>query len=314
MATSQKDTQKKQLNLKTVTVGDLTWVDITQPTKETADYLAETYNFHPMDMEDSLSVRQLSKIEEYPSYLFVVFHFQVYEKMTRISTRRQWSAFVGDKFLITMHPTELKTVDDIFRECELSADVRQEYLGHGSGFLLYQILDRLLDTYFPVLDKIASLLSSIEDNVFNEQIEAAQELSILRRDIITQRQVIVPTRTLLTELEGKIKRFAKIDLSAYFSDLLDHINKVCDTLDENTEVIEVFKDADFILSSYRANRGIRVISIMLAIGLTLLTVFGLYGMFAQLKNGNILAFVVLLILAMALIGVLLFTFSRRRLI
>src|ERR1035437_3758101 len=114
MVTSQKDTPKKQVNLKTITVGDLTWVDIVQPTKETADYLAETYNFHPMDLEDALSVRQLSKIEEYPQYLFVVLHFQVYEKMTRISTRRQWCAFVGDKFLITLHPAELKSVDDIF--------------------------------------------------------------------------------------------------------------------------------------------------------------------------------------------------------
>ena len=178
MATSQKDAQKKQINLKTLTVGDLTWVDIVQPTKETAEYLAEQYNFHPMDLEDALSVRQLSKIEEYPQYLFVVFHFQVYEKMTRISTRRQWSAFVGDKFLITLHPAELKAVDDIFRDCELSANIRDEYLGRGSGFLLYQILDRLLDSYFPVLDKIAGLLQNIEDNVFNEQIEAAEELSI----------------------------------------------------------------------------------------------------------------------------------------
>jgi magnesium transporter len=314
MVTSQKEAQKKQVNLKTLTVGDLTWVDIVQPTKDTADYLAQQYNFHPMDLEDALSARQLSKIEEYPQYLFAVLHFQVYEKMTRISTRRQWSTFIGDKFLITMHPSELKAIDDIFRECELSADIRQEYLGRGSGFLLYQILDRLLDSYFPVLDKIAGLLSNIEDNVFNEQIEAAEELCILRRDIITQRQVIFPTRTLLMELEGKIKRFAKIDLSAYFSDLMDHINKVCDMLNENTEVIEVFKDADYILSSYRANRGIRSISIMLAIGLALLTVFGLYGMYNMLKSGNIPTFFVLLAAVVVIVTGILYVFRRRRLI
>ena len=306
--------QKKQINMKTLTVGDLTWVDIVQPTKETAEYLADQYNFHPMDLEDALSGRQLSKIEEYPQYLFVVFHFQVYEKQTRISTRRQWSAFVGEKFLITMHPAELKAVDDCFRESELSADIRQEYMGHGSGYLLYQILDRLLDSYFPVLDKIAGLLSNIEDTVFNEQIEAAQELSILRRDIITQRQVIFPTRTLLAELESKIKRFAKKDLTAYFSDLMDHINKICDTLDENTEVIEVFKDADFILSSYRANRGIRVISILMAVGLALLAVFGGYSMYTVLKSGNIATFGFLVLAVVVIVSVILISFHRRRLI
>jgi len=313
-----KNEEKKLLNLKTITCGDLTWVDIVQPTKETAKYLAEHYNFHPMDLEDSVSIRQLSKVEEYPQYLFIIFHFQVYEKMTQIATRKQWSVFIGDTFLITLHPTELKTIDDIFRECELNEETRQDYLSHGSGYLLYQILDRLLDSYFPVLDKIASLLSDIEDNVFSEQIEAAQVLSILRRDIITQRQVMFPTRTLLMELENKLKRFAKVDLTIYYSDLMDHMNKICESLDESREVIEVFKDADFILSSYRANRGIRIISIMLAIGLPLLVVFGLYGMYATLHGGvdkgSPQIFFLLLIIVLIIIGVILYFFRRRHLI
>jgi magnesium transporter len=191
-----KSQENNQLNLRTVSLGELTWVDIAQPTEETAKYLAEHYNFHPMDLEDSLSTRQLSKIEEYSQYLFIIFHFQVYERTTRISTRKQWSVFIGDTFLITLHPAELKTIDDMFRECELSEETRQEYLSRGSGYLLYQILDRLSDSYFPVLDKIASSLSNIEDSVFSEETEAAQELSTLRRDIITQRQVMFPTQLL----------------------------------------------------------------------------------------------------------------------
>ena len=191
-----KNQEKKLLNLKTVTYGDLTWVDIVQPTKETTEYLAEHYNFHPMDLEDSLSPRQLSKIEEYPQYLFIIFHLPVYDKVTRVSTRKQWSAFVGDKFLVTLRPGELTTLDELFRECELSEEAREEYMSHGSGYLLYRILDRAVDSYFPVLNKITSLMEDIEDSVFDEEVEAAEEISILRRDIITQRQVMFPTRTL----------------------------------------------------------------------------------------------------------------------
>jgi magnesium transporter len=313
-----KSQENKQLNLRTVNLGELTWVDIAQPTEETAKYLAEHYNFHPMDLEDSLSTRQLSKIEEYSQYLFIVFHFQVYERTTRISTRKQWSVFIGDTFLITLHPAELKTIDDMFRECELSEETRQEYLSRGSGYLLYQILDRLSDSYFPVLDKIASSLSNIEDSVFSEETEAAQELSTLRRDIITQRQVMFPTRTLLMELESKLKRFSKIDLTIYYSDLMDHINKICETLDESREVVEVFQDADFILSSYRANRGIRIISVMLAIGLPFLVVFGLYGMYTILNGGidkgGPQIFLLLLVIVVVAIGAILYLFRRRHLI
>jgi magnesium transporter len=60
---------------------------------------------------------------------------------------------------------------------------------------------------------------------------------------------------------------------------MDHMNKICETLDETTEIIEVYKDADYLLSSYRANRGIRVLEVMLAILLPLVIVFGLYGMY-----------------------------------
>ena len=271
--------EKKQLNIKTITWGDLTWVDIEQPTEEITKFLTEKYNFHPMDIEDALSLRQLSKVEEYPTYLFVIFHLLKYDKATKVSVRKQWSAFLGDKYLVTLHPIELSALDEFYHECELSEEARKDYMSQGSGYLLYQILDRALDSYFPVLDKIMNLTDAIEDNVFNEGIEAAQELSTLRRDIITQRRVMFPTRTLLVELEKKLKRFSKIDLTVYFSDLMDHMNKICETLDENTDIIEVFKDADYLLSSYRANRGIRVLEVMLAILLPLVMVFGLYGMY-----------------------------------
>jgi magnesium transporter len=318
MVLSNKHSEKKQLNLKTVTWGDLTWVDIVQPTKDATEYLADHYNFNPLDLEDCISLRQLSKVEEYPEYLFVIFHLPVYEKATRVSTRKQWSAFVGDKFLITLRPGELRIVDELFRECELSEEAREEHLSHGSGYLLYHILDLALDAYFPVLDKIMSLMDDIEDVVFSEEVEAAEELSILRRDIITQRQVMFPTRALLVELEKRLKRFSKMDLTVYFSDLMDHMNKICETLDESTEVIEVFKDADYLLSSYRANRGIRVLAIMLAVVLPLLVVFGLYGMYVILyggiDKGSPQTFFLLLAIVLIIIGTMLYFFRRRHLV
>lgn len=315
MATTDREAQKKQVNLKTLTVGDLTWVDIVQPTKDTAEYLGEQYNFHPMDLEDTLSARQLTKIEEYPRYLFIVFHFQAYEKMTRISMRKQWSVFVGENYLITLHPPEFKTTDDVFRECGLNAEARADYMGHGPGYLLYQILDRAVDSYFPVLDKIASMLSDIEDSVFSEQVEAAQELSTLRRDIVTQRRVMFPTRTLLQELENKIKRFSKLDLTIYYSDLLDHVNRICEALDESTETIEIYKDADYLLSSYRANRGIRIQTFLLTVVLPLVALYGLFFMYVELRGVDQTApelFPLMLLVVVAVIGTILVIFRRKR--
>jgi magnesium transporter len=313
-----KDSQKEPSSIKTVTFNDLTWVDIVHPTREATNYLAEHYDFHPLDLDDCLSRRQLSKIDEYPQYLFIIFHFPVYDKKRRVSERRQWSAFVGDKFVVTLRPGELKSLDALFRQCELSVESRQENMSQGSGYLMYRILDRAVDSYFPVLDKIMSLLEDVEDSVFSEEVEVAQELSILRRDIITQRQVMFPTRVLLLELEKKLKRFTKIDLTIYYSDLMDHMNRICETLDDSKETIEIFKDADYLLSSYHGNRGIRVQTIMLAIVLPLLVVFGLYGMYVFLCGGigkvSLQTFSLLLVIVFIIIGLMLYFFHRRNLI
>jgi magnesium transporter len=312
---SNNNPEKKQLNIKTVTWEDLTWVDIMQPTKDATAYLAEHYNFHPLDLEDSLSQRQLAKIEEYTQYLFVIFHLSVYDKATRISTRKQWSAFVGDKFLVTLRPSELRAPDELFRECEVSEKARQENLSHGSGYLLYQILDRTVDAYFPVLDKIRGLMDDIEDNVFTEEVEAGQELSILRRDIITQRGVMFPMRTLLVELENKLKRFTKIDLTIYYSDLMDHMHKICQALDEYEEIIEVFKDADFLQSNYRANRTIRTLAVLFAAALPFLVITGVYVMLpGSVDKDTLWIFLLLLLVIFIIQGITLYFFRRKHLV
>ena len=131
MASVDKSLEKKQVNMRTLTWGDLTWIDIVQPTKETTKYLAEHYKFNQLDLEDALSTRQVPKIEEYPEYLFAVFHFSVYDKVRQVSTRRQWSAFVSENLLVTLRPADLKAPDELFRECELREEVREEYLSHG---------------------------------------------------------------------------------------------------------------------------------------------------------------------------------------
>jgi len=315
MVMLQKTTEEKRLNMRTISWGDMTWVDIIDPTEDIKKYLLDNYKFHPLDLEDCFERRMMPKADEYQNYLFVVFQVPVYDKATRISTPRQWEAFVGDKYLITLHPGTVSAHDDLRRECEGNEDVKKEYLGNGSGYLLYRILDRTLDVYFPVLDKIISLLDDLEDSVFDEEVEAAKEIGTLRRDIVTQRRVMVPGRAQLAELEGKLKRFSKVDLSVYWGDLMDHMNKITETLDEYKEIIEVYKDADFVLSSYRANRAIRMLSVMMAVAIPFLFGAGIYWLYLSTPGGVSWLVIVILVAAVAaVIGSILLFLKRKRLI
>jgi magnesium transporter len=304
------------LHVEEITWGGLTWVNIESPTKAETDYLAEKYDFHPLALDDCLSRKQLPKVDVYPGYLFFVFHFPFYDKETRISSKRQWSAFIADNLIVTLHTGELRTLNALFRDCQANEDAREEYFNAGSGFLLYRILDRAIDSYFPVLEKILDLIEKAEDDVFDENIESAEELSIIRRDVITQRAVMFPTRNIFIEMENKLKRFSNVDVTAYYNDLMDHINKICETLDEVQDIIEVYKDADYTLATYRINRVTRLLTIFSTIILPFVLVSSLFGMNVVLPGGidtgKPVTFVVLLVIMGVIAGGMLIFFRHRR--
>jgi magnesium transporter len=312
----KKAEQIEQLNIESIDLGDLTWINITKPTQREMDYLAKNFPFHPLDLDDCLSRKQRPKLDEYQDYLFFIFHFSVYNRATRVSTHDQVAVFIGDKYLITVHSGQLKTLVKFFRECQIDEEARRENFSRGSGYLLYRILDRTVDTYFPILDKLLSLMEDVEDRVFDENVEAAQELAILRRDIITQRRIMFPVRTVLAELENKLKRFTKTDISVYYGDLMDHMNKICETLDEAKEIIEVYKDTDFILGTDRLNRVMRVLTILSTIILPFLVVSSLYGMNVHMPGGittgSWVPFIVIMAVMTFITGAMLLFFRHRR--
>jgi magnesium transporter len=313
---AQKEPALEVPSVETITWGDLTWVNIQSPTERETEWLAQTYNFHPFALDDCLSRKQISKLDVFPGYLFFVFHYPLYHKETRIATKQQWSAFISENYIVTVNTKEIRTLMALFRDCQANEDSRKEYLSNGSGFLLYRILDRSVDSYFPVLDKILSLMEDLEDVVFDEEVEAAKELSILRRDIITQRAVMFPTRTIFVEMENKLKRFSKTDVTAYYSDLMDHMNKICNTLDECKEIIEVFKDTDYVLGTDRLNRVMRILTIFSTIILPFVAVSSIFGMnvFAPggIEKGSLTTFIVLMIIMSVIAGGMLFFFRHRR--
>jgi magnesium transporter len=313
---SEVQTPEQSLNIETITWGDLTWINIEVATEREIQWLSETYNFHHLALDDCLSRKQISKLDVYPGYLFFVFHFPYYDKKTRVSSKRQWSAFIGENYIITVNTTEMKTMLALFRDCMVNEDTRKEYMKSGSGFLLYRILDRIVDAYFPVLDKILSLMEELEDIVFDEVVEAAHEISVLRRDIITQRAVMFPTRELFKEMENKLKRFSKTDVTAYYNDLMDHMDKICNTLDECKEIIEVFSDADFRLGTDRVNRILRVLNILATITLPFIIISSIYGMNVfmpgSIAEGNHNAFYVIIAVSVVVTGTMLYFFHRKR--
>jgi len=313
MTISRVKKEEKQLSLESLACGDLTWVNIESPTDRETEYLAQNYSFHPLDLDDCLSRIQRPKIDEYKDYLFLVFHFPVFNKEARVTTSSQLSVFIGKNYLITLHKGELKPLVKLFKECQIDEESQQENFSQGPGYLLYRIVDRLVDYSLPILNKIVDNIESVEDNIFSDGMRGAvKEISILRRDIISFRRIIWPMRAVIGSLEPKIRRFTKMDMAVYFGDMVDHVDKIWDALDEYKEVIEGLNDTHDSLATNRTNEVIRMLTIIATILLPITVVASIFGMNIPLpfQNSSYSLLLVFLIM-LAIIGGMLYFFRRQ---
>jgi len=315
--TISKEKEKEQaLNVESVSWGDLTWVNIEQPTERETEYLSRSYPFHHLDLDDCLSRIQRPKIDTYKEYLFLVFHFPVFNIEARVTTPSQVSVFIGDNYLITLHKGDLKPLVKLFRDCQINEEAREENLGQGSGYLLYRIIDRLIDYCLPILNKIGDNIEQTEDNLFASRgmPRVIGEISILRRDVIAFRRIIWPMRAVIASLEPKIRRFTKKDLEVYFGDMVDHLDKIWDGLDEYKEIIEGLNDTHDSLATNRTNEVMRMLTVIATILLPITVVASIFGMNIPLGpfSNSHLSFLYVFLICLALIAGMLYFFRRQR--
>ena len=249
------------------------------------DYLAQNYPFHPLDLDDCLSKVQLPKIDEYESYLFIILHFPVFDHPTRVTRPSQAAIFLGKDFVVTVHNGDLKPFASLPNRCQQDEKVREEYLGKDSGYLMYRIVDALVDYCLPMVNKTLSNLDEIEDKVFDDKLSASQDVATLRRDIASQRRIIGPIKGVVVELEKKAQRYTQADLKVYFGDISDHLARLWSNLDECQESIEIFKDTDFLLSQERTNRILSLLTIVFTISIPATVIGAFYGMNVHLPGG-----------------------------
>ena len=314
MTTPQVRKKEQKLNLESLTWGDLTWVNIEGPTERETEYLAQNYPFHPLDLDDCLSRIQRPKIDEYKGYLFLVFHFPVFNREARVTTPSQVSVFISENYLITLHSGELKPLVKLFKECQIDEESRQENFNRGPGYLLYRIIDRLVDYCLPILNKVGDNIERVEDSIFADNRRGTiQEISVLRRDIISFRRTIWPMRAVIGSLEPKVRRFTSMDLAVYFGDMVDHVDKIWDALDEYKERIEGLNDTHDSLAGNRTNEVIRMLTIIATILLPITVVASIYGMNIPLpfQNSSHSLLYVILIMVAIIVGMLYF-FRRQR--
>jgi magnesium transporter len=257
----------------------LTWIHLDAPDHEVATELAERYGWHPLDVEDVLSKRQRPKVDEYPDYLFAVLHFPFYDKAVQRLNAAELDVFIGNGYLVTLPNVELLPVTRLFQRCLDDEELRENLFSKGSGYLLYHVLDDLLDYCFPILDKIGHKLDSIEDDIGEARFEEiVRDISRAKQEIISFRKIVKPQRPTLRLLERKVERFLPEELELYFDDIVDASERIWDVLDNYKEVVEALEGTNEAAIAHRQNDVLRLLTIISVTMLPLTVITSLFGM------------------------------------
>ncbi|MCK4221661.1 MAG: magnesium transporter CorA family protein, partial [Dehalococcoidia bacterium] len=306
-----------QLNLSSIHEGKLTWIYIERPSSGEVEFLAKHFDFHPLNLDDVLSRAQRPKIDEYDDHLFIVLQFPVFDKENRITRPSEVDIFVGESYLVTVHcNADLKPLARFFRECQTSDKSRTRYLGRSSGFLLYHILDRLINYCFPILTKITDNIDDIEEVIFAKAVpETVRQISLIRRDLISFRRVVRPQISVIETLESEEYPFIKEEQDIYFGDIADHVRRIWDGLEESKEVVDGLAETSNWLTSHRIQEIMQVLTIVMAMLAPPTLLSGIYGMNIPLPGGvesGSLVPLGILFAIMAVVGAAMFAYLRRR--
>src|SRR5436190_6430812 len=259
----------------------LTWIHLESLEPEIVNELRARFGWHPLDVEDVLSKRQRPKIDDYADegYLFGVLHFPAYDKAIQRLNAAELDFFLGPDYLVTMPNVQLNPVTRLFNRCQEDEVFRARLFEKGSGRLLYEVLDDLFDYCFPILDKIAYKLDSIEDDIDERHSEEiVSDISKAKQEIISYRKIIKPQRPALRLLERRIERFLPENLELYFDDLVDASERIWDLLDNYKEVVEALESTNEQLISHRQNDILRILTVFGTIFLPLTFITGVFGM------------------------------------
>jgi magnesium transporter len=287
----QQQASVREQSVQTITNNNLTWVDVQNPTRNIMQQLAEKYHFHELSIEDSLSKIEIPKIDKYADHIFTTIHVPVMDdgdvRETTTPAITQLSIFIGSNYIVTVHQGDLRPLRNIFDSSREDKIQRDELMGtsSSSGYLLHSIIDRLVDDLFHVLRRVVGNLRDIEDDVFNEQLAIAEEISILRRQIMVLRRAVMQLRRILIDLSPVIQKYSAEDLTLYYDDVKDHMDKAFEILEESKETIEIYKDTDNMLNTEKTNRILSLLTILFTLSIPVTVIGAIYGMNVHLPGG-----------------------------
>ena len=289
------------------------WVALFQPTEQELDEMAQEFGLHELAVEDARKGHQRPKIEEYGDSLFAVLHPVELVKGEDGSTDiriGEVDIFVGENYILTVrHRTQLG-----FAAVRARTEREPELLRNGSGFVLYALIDNVVDRYFPVLDLLETRLETAEEDLFRSSSSRPQieELYEIKRQLMTLKHVVAPLMEAVGKLYGGRVPHLCQGTQEYFRDVYDHLARINGTIENIREMLTTAIQVNLALIGISDNEVTKRLAAWGALITVPTLIAGIYGMnFKHMPELDWSIGYPLVIFAMAAIDALLFLRFRR---
>jgi magnesium transporter len=255
--------------------GVVRWIDLAEPDDASLALLQQRFRFHPLAIEDCAHLDQRPKLEEYGDHLFLVTQgFSCPGQRVKELTLHELHAFLGGRYLVTVHAGAVPSLDEVWRR--VSSD--KSPCERGMDFVYYLIADSLVDSNFPILDRIADELEELEDVVLeNPKRSHLQHIFELKRHLVAMRKSLSPQRDTMAMLARRGDARVSERTSLYFRDVYDHLARIVESIEANRDLLGNALDAYLSAVSNRTNEIMKALTLLSAVFLPLSFVVGFFG-------------------------------------
>lgn len=255
----------------------VTWINIVGLDKvDVIENIGKHYNLHPLVLEDILNVHQRPKIEYFEDYVFVVLKMLKYNEESYDIESEQVSMILGENFVFTFQEKKGDVFDPVRIRIRNNKGIIRK---NGADYLLYALIDIIVDNYFVILEKLGDEVEDLEDNVIlDPSPETVHTIHRLKKNLIELRKTIWPLREVLNTLYREDSHLIKKKTSFYFRDVYDHTIQVIDTVETLRDIAGGLLDVYLSSVSNRMNEIMKVLTIIATIFIPLTFIAGIYGM------------------------------------
>ncbi|MFB9052440.1 magnesium/cobalt transporter CorA [Formosa undariae] len=292
---------------------EVTWININGLNHtDSIEKMGKHYGIHPLILEDIANISQRPKIDEFENYLAISMKMLSYDDKLGLNSE-QISFILGHNYVLSFQEAE----GDVFEGL-------RERLRHGKGrikslgsdYLLYALIDSVVDHYYLVIEAIGEKIEDLEDELFNgtAKNQVTNQIQDLKREILRIRRAVFPLRDIINRIEKSEHKLINPKTLPFFQDVYDHTIQVNENTEIYREMVWGLMDMYMTSISNKMNEVMKVLTIMSSIFIPLTFIAGIYGMnfdnMPELHHKN--GYPILLVVMVIMFIFMLFYFKRKK--